>query len=282
MLRLITILLVLMPLASFGDETCEKIDSLLEPVVQVRLQRLHDAGGSGTIIYSKNKRTFILTNYHVIKNALRDPNKKKEQREQLDITVFKYIDYGEIVLKKRYLGNIRAYDKDLDLALVELMTKKEFTPAKLPKKNFRLKLFMDVYSVGFPDLYSISANKGQITELNVKNLSAEHGKKANKARINANIYYGYSGGAVFTYNSFYSKDDYLFIGVPQSVVIDRKMTITWLGYFITINDVRKFAKQQDLEFLFSNGEDGKSEIRKFKTKPKPTPKMFRLEDFMKL
>lgn len=268
-MKLAIFLFVLICFPVAADDLQYKIDRLFNPVVKVQLQRPWEAGGSGTIIYSESfedvTSTFILTNYHVIQKAIRHVGKEKESREQVKIDYFEYTDYGNQITQSSYKANILLSDQTLDIALLKLINnKKKFPSIKLPPTDFRLKLLMPVYIVGFPYLKQASVSVGQITATNIRKPEYEHGNKAKLGRTNGDIHFGYSGGAVFNQN-------YELIGIPQSVG-GFNIPINSIGYFITIYDIRKFIKSNNLEFI-----ETKVKPKEIKLKPFAVPSVIELK-----
>ena len=232
-------------------------EKVLYPIVRVRTQK---AGGSGTIIYSKQKpdsadyETYVLTNEHVIddciivKKAWDSVLKKNIEKEFLTpctVEIFSYVKMSKRDSGQTFGAEIIAYDKEHDLAILKLDSP---TPAKhvatiYPKgKEDDIKLFSDIWCCGCSLGHEPLINKGQITSL----------KETIDNKLywmsNAHSIFGNSGGAIFL------ADTGEFIGVPSRITamqlgfgVD---IITWMGFFGPIVRVYEFVEEQELQFLY--------------------------------
>ena len=262
---------------------------LLYPAVRVRTEK---AGGSGTIIYSKEvpgmaeeNETYILTNHHVIEDAIQFKKKWDaiarrekivETRQTVQVEIFEYKYGSTIVGSSAFDADIVAWDKDHDLALLRLRTVKPFKyVAKLfPKgKEDEIKLFSQCYAVGCSLGHSPIPSKGMIT---VKNDEID-----NKSywMSSAQIIFCNSGG------SMYLQESHEFIGVPARVsgyMAGFNMdVVTHMGLFIPVIRVYDFLEEQLYQFIYDKAFTSKKcdELRKKKTAmeekkillPEPTP-----------
>jgi len=241
------------------NETIELFHKgLLYPIVRVRTEK---AGGSGTIIYSKpdpknpkEYETYILTNHHVIEDAIQIKKKwssiaKREIEKEIKATVFvelfEYKYLSTIIGGTTYEADIVAWDKDEDLALLKLRTihKMPYVAKMFPRgKSETIKLFTKVFAVGCSLGHPPIPTLGQIT--------SKHDEIENKEywMSTAQIIFGNSGGAMFL------ADSLEFIGVPARISaiqlgfgID---VITHMGFFIPIERVYKFFEDQIFYFLY--------------------------------
>jgi len=217
------------------------------------------AGGSGTIIYSEPNEdtpskysTYVITCHHVIEDAL---SVKKEwdsavgrdvKREYRKVVVVEFFDYENVLPGHRPVNysvdaDIVAYDKDHDMALLKLRTKKQAQyVAKLcsSEKAKQLTIGDEVFAVGCAMLHDPILTKGIIThqgdEIDYKDYWMS----------NAQIIFGNSGGAVFT------KDELEFLGIPSRMdVAGWGSPITHLGYFSPIHRIYEFFNEQLFHFL---------------------------------
>lgn len=225
---------------------------------QVRV-KTEKAGGSGTVIYSKQGKkgfnTYIITCQHVIEEALKvireyDPrigqDRKKEYRQAVKVEFFDYenIPHGHRPINNSIDGDIMAYDKKHDMALVKLRTTKEMPYiAKLfpQDKIEEISIGDDNYAVGCALLHDPILTRGMIThmgdEMNYKDYWMS----------SAQIIFGNSGGAVF----YPYSEDFYFIGIPSAIDIAGWGTpVTHLGYFSPVTRIYQFLSEQHFEFIY--------------------------------
>lgn len=111
---------------------------VIAPTVQVSIEDGDGkAEGSGTVIFSDklqkdpdHVRTVILTNFHVIANAVEkiDSAPGFKQTKEIKVRSFNYVDTSEYVSASEMNAMVYGIDKDHDLALLMLME----TAQKLP------------------------------------------------------------------------------------------------------------------------------------------------------
>jgi len=234
---------------------------MLYPTVRVRTEK---AGGSGTIIYSKplpdqkgediDYETYVLTNFHVIEDAVAfkkkwDPIAKreitKETRTTVQVEIFEYKHGSSIVGSSAFEGDIVAWDKEHDLALLKLRTVKPFKyVAKLyPKgKEDLIKLFAPCYAVGCSLGHSPIPSKGMLTGKNDEIENKSYWMSS------AQIIFGNSGG------SMYLEETHELIGVPARVSgymagfnID---VVTHMGLFVPCTRIYEFLEEQIYQFIY--------------------------------
>jgi len=238
----------------------EKHEKVLYPVVRCRTDK---AGGSGTIIYSKENPdksgeylTFVLTNHHVIEDAIQIKQEfdsmtkrdiKKEFTQKVRVDIFDYVNMSEMNSANTHTADIIAYDKSHDIAILKLDTPKKMTYiATLLNKNKipGIKLFAPIYSCGASLLHDPFANKGEITYLN------EDIDNKSYWMSNSNMIFGNSGGAVFL------EESGEFVGIPARITSTQLGfgfdIITWMGFFIPISRIYDFFDEQEIQFLYNN------------------------------
>lgn len=162
---------------------------LLLPAVQLNGQ---DTVGSGTLIRScKDAATgkvenWVLTAYHVVRNILTDS--PESQRDGIAVTL--YDPSGKVETR----GELVAFDKDLDSALLRLKTDRLFSHVArvLPRDQAEhIQVWTDIYAIGCPLGNDPIPTRGSIaSKQNVLN-------GTNYWMINAPTYYGNSGGGIF-------------------------------------------------------------------------------------
>jgi S1-C subfamily serine protease len=235
-------------------------EKCIYPVVRVRTDK---AGGSGTIIYSKLRegaeeeeyQTFILTNHHVIEEAIvtkedwdsvLKKNIRKEFLSPVSVEIFDYIR-SEVNSANSHSADIIAYDKAHDLAILKLDSpkKSEYVAELVDRKDVKnLYLAMDLCCVGCSLLHVPLISMGKLTSLKeiIENklyvLSSTDG------------YLGNSGGAL------YIQDSHRLIGVPSRVQAKQLGfgvdLITWLMFSSHPKRIYEFLDEQEMMFLYDN------------------------------
>lgn len=250
-------------MASILDPFEKEHQEMLYPTVRLRTEK---AGGSGTIIYSKaipgqkgsdpDYETYILTNYHVVEEAIVfkkkwDPIAKRdrtiETRTTVQVEIFEYKHGSSIVGSSAFDADVMAWDKEHDLALVKLRAVKPFKfVAKLfpTGKEDEIKLFSPCVAVGCSLGHSPIPSKGMLT--------GKNDELENKSywMSSAQIIFGNSGG------SMYLSDTHELIGVPARISgymagfnLD---IVTHMGLFVPITRVYEFLQEQMYQFVYDS------------------------------
>lgn len=151
-----------------------------------------DGRGSGIIIRSSNKGSYIFTADHVIGNRI-----ALEPFITCTTKIVLSEDINNVKNKNHHLATILTVDKKRDIAV--LHTDYDF------KVNTDLNIdpFLgeDVWAVGFPkqminsSLKRLSITKGQLATKDV--LGPDDGRKGSYYRITSQIYFGSSGGGIW-------------------------------------------------------------------------------------
>ena len=236
------------------------------PCVRVRTD---EAGGSGTIIYSKDGATYILTNNHVVADAIRIENKwspllksmrKQDVFQSVSVEMFEY-DY-----ESRNIGgfsvqtDIMTYDKEEDLALLKLRTQRDFSDrvaALFPRgEEKRLRIGMPVLVVG--------AGMGE-EPVQTAGVLSQFGQEIDLKEYWLNTapsIYGNSGGAMFLAD----EDEFSLVGVPARITVGMfgLDAITHLSFAIPMSRVYKFLEEQRFRFIYDKSftEAGEAEERR--------------------
>ena len=230
-------------------------DAVMKPLVRVRTEA---AAGSGVLIYSDDRekagefRTFVVTNSHVIDDAVKVVRKWEslrqawtyvEENEQVTVELFTYLRGGKTVLAQPVKANIIAHNAEEDLAVLELDSPLAVKAvARLLPDGAPLRMLQDVWAVGCSLGVDPIVSVGQITDLEVLIDRRAY------IMASANIIYGNSGGGVFTKVD----EDYFFIGTPSRVSVTRNgQAITNMGFFIPAERLRAFFSAQKLNFLLN-------------------------------
>lgn len=236
---------------------------------QVRVKTAK-AGGSGTILRSKEKSTYVLTCHHVIEEALSvkkdwdsrlGKERKREFRQLVKVEFFDWenVPHGSRPLNYSADAEIVAYDKDHDMALLKLRTLKpvEYVAAIMGKESFgELQIGAPVVACGAALLHDPVLTTGILTHM------GDEIDYKDYYMSNAQIIFGNSGGAMFADTA----RGYEFIGVPSRIdIAGWGSPVTHLGYFSPITRVYEFLEEQVFGFLLpgtSETEQGCEKKRK--------------------
>lgn len=223
------------------------------PVVRVRAAK---AGGSGTVIYSKEGSTFVLTNHHVVGgaieiekrwSALLKSERKTDVFQSVDVHLFEYEYESRAIGGLSIQSDIVAYDVEGDLALLKLRSKGvHATPAELfplgEEKSLR---------VGMP-VICVGAGLGE-PPVQTEGVLSQFGQEIDRREFwlsTAPSIFGNSGGALFLADG----EKYQFIGVPARIAVSMlgwsADAITHLSYAIPITRVYGFLEEQRFRFIF--------------------------------
>lgn len=244
----------------------KQIRQMLEPTVEVR----HGGGGaSGTIIYSKDLETLILTNYHVVDSAVNNPRTEKETRDLVHVKTSHHFDGGYRVVERNHLAEVVLYDEDKDLALLRIDGLETSSVVKIAKKY--PPLFTEVWNVGNPNLMGATLfTTGQIAAINRTASFLPYGQDALYFISSAQIYSGHSGGGTFMKIG----ENYELIGVPTFIPRGlHRDYIEWMAHSISLETINKFFKEQTLDHIFLEGGKAPS----FKSFPRPEHDVFKLK-----
>jgi S1-C subfamily serine protease len=181
------------------------IEEVLKPVVRVN----HD--GSGSLVYSKNGLTLVLTNAHVLKECVVDED-RLDETPFIDVDRFTYKDTGELIGFYRVQAEIIAFDGANDLAMLRLRdSSQELNIALLPTalEAKKISVFDEVFAVGCAYGDQPKPTTGIISSLNTEYMNKSFWMTT------APIVFGNSGGACFRKDA---KGHYKLIGVPTAVL----------------------------------------------------------------
>jgi len=238
--------------------TKELHEGILYPVVRVQTAK---AGGSGTIIYSKQDpsnpdeyQSFIMTCAHVVDDAISykkdfhpvlKKDIKREITEQVSVEIFDYVYLSKINSSNKYQADIVAYDKAHDIAILKLDSPKQcpYVAKLIPEDKIKdVKLFAPAFSSGCSLGHDPIFNDGRITYL------AEMIENKLYWMTNCSSIFGNSGGAVFLAET------------GEQVGITARITtmqlgfgvdvITWMGFITAPQRFYEFFDEQELKFLY--------------------------------
>jgi len=233
----------------------EAHEKYIYPVVRVTQE---NAGGSGTLVYSSASfetpdvySTYVLTNYHVIANAISITEEwdttlqkevKKEKRGMVYVEIFKYRELSTPIGTLKVEAEIVLYNKDEDIALIKLKTEERADYiALLYVISSDYKVMDETVacgcSLGFPPL----PTTGVITRLNFQINSLPYHMSSSQ------IIYGNSGGAMFL------AETGELIGIPSMVpVVGWSTAVTHMGLFIGIERIYEWLERENYDFIYDN------------------------------
>lgn len=226
-------------------------------------------GASGTIIYSEpdlgeegikggTYSTYILTNYHVISNAIRIVTKwdsdlakdvKTEKRSIIYVESFKYRDISTPIGTLKVEADIVLHNETEDLGLVKLRSEERYEyMAKFVPRDKTVYVMDETVAVGcslgWPPLPTV----GVITRLNDQIDSLPYHMSSSQ------IIYGNSGGAMFL------AETGEFIGIPANAVIagwGPGNVITHMGCFIPIERIYAWLEEEHYDFIYDETKNEK-------------------------
>ncbi len=179
--------------------------------------------GSGIIISSDG---YILTNHHVIENALNDRTRKVQLGAKIEVFLPNKID-------KAYTAEVKGYDSKTDLAVLKI-NEKNLNAVEFGNSD-DLKIGEPAIAIGNPGglEYMGSVTQGVISGLN-RTVQLDGGRKIKLVQTDAAINPGNSGGALVNIKG-------QLIGVNTV-----KMVATGfegLGFAIPVNDAKRIADE---------------------------------------
>ena len=270
-------------MANASKEIIQKHEQMFYPTVRVRTKK---AGGSGTVVYSKEYKgevyTYVITNHHVISDSVHlekkwDPVlKRKVDKEILDtvfVEFFRYNNYSHTVGSFAVEADIVAYSDvsgGQDWALLRVRDKEnkaDWVANMFPLNDIEnVHIFDEVYAVGASLGHPPVASDGHISYMDDE---IEHYKYWMSS---APTIFGNSGGAVYRWSA--GRKQYEYIGIPSRISIQpmgfSADAITHMGYFIPIDRVYKLLEENDYQFIYDSefSIEDCNKARKQKQKPK--------------
>jgi serine protease Do len=179
--------------------------------------------GSGIII---SENGFILTNHHVIENALNDQNRKIRNSAKIQVFLPKRIN-------KPYTATVQGYDSKTDLAVLKI-DETNLTPIEFGDSD-KLKVGEVAIAFGNPGglEYMGSLTTGVVSGLN-RTVQLDNGKKIKLVQTDAAINPGNSGGALVNIKG-------QLIGVNTIKIA--ATGFEGLGFAIPVNEAKKIADE---------------------------------------
>jgi S1-C subfamily serine protease len=216
-------------------------------------------GCSGTLVSVEKK--LILTNHHCIKDELKIVTvevvndegivEKVKRQVRIPLVVSQEVldQRGKVVGTRQSRVEIRSLDKDLDLALLEIIGPIYSTRAAefLPLEH-SIRRGEKIYIVGNPEGLESTLVEGIVSFVRreLDGFKSATLKPWEGMQISGGLWGGNSGGAV------YNADGYL-IGVPAV----GHVRATFLGWAVPIDEIRQFLSKVCLAEHFNQGADHK-------------------------
>jgi len=244
-----------------AEELVKQHEQMLYPVVRVSTKR---ASGSGTVLFSGRDegqqafQTYLLTNYHVIDDAVHvkedfDPDigeeRKKEIREPVSVEFFYYERLSRCRGQEKLQASIVYYDRDEDLALLRLRAERQVQhkAVLIPADEIdTIKIGTKVWCTGCG-----LAQPPFMTEGMISFLDSEIENKRWMLNSAASIF-GNSGGALYRYCG--SHDRYELIGVPGRIAVSilgiTASAVPHMGYAIVPERIYSFLRRGRYEFIY--------------------------------
>jgi len=191
----------------FGGQAYQELyDELLRPSVLISTP---NGRGSGVVITSTDKITYILTAAHVV-------------GDEASVKVTFYY-YSPNSIDTTITASVVATDTLKDLALIRTYTYKPYPyVARLASKDYVPYIFTPIWVIGCSLGYPPRPTSGEVTAIN------------NHWGINAPIWPGNSGGGVFL------KDSHELIGIAILVKVYRGQLVSTMGSIVTLQDIYEF------------------------------------------
>ena len=273
-------------MAKASKEIVQKHEQMFYPTVRVRTKK---AGGSGTVVYSKEHEgevyTYVITNHHVISDSVKIEKiwdsvlKRKVDKEKLDtvfVEFFRYNNYSHTVGSFAVEADIVAYSEvegGQDWAILRVRDKEntaDWVANLFPLDDIdNVHIFDQSYAVGASLGHPPVASEGMITYMDDEIDSYKYWMSS------APTIFGNSGGAVYRWSD--NRKRYEYIGIPSRISIQpmgfSADAITHMGYFIPIDRVYKLLDDNDYQFIYDDSKsiedckkarNGKKETKKDK------------------
>jgi len=251
------------------------LEHMLAPTVRIHPAKGKGGVGSGVVIFSsrltvriahrktskkrtmetlKIVHTYVLTNWHVIDenisftyakqrrmhlgrlSAVRE--KWEAKRKPLEVQVFTFGEQVSRQRKRKYMADIVACSKEMDLALLRLRSRHLIADvAPLAPQSVRLPWFMDVWAVGCPKGLTPIATKG-----NPSGMWTNEEKKT-RLMTTTPTTDGNSGGGLY-YKSL-KRDRYEVMGI----VTECESDAPHINYCVPIKTIYEFLEKHGFGFI---------------------------------
>jgi len=234
----------------------ERHERCLYPCVRIRTPK---ALGSGTVIYMEERdgmhHIYVLTNEHVVDNLIKVEKKWStllKREVPTDVLGHPMVEFFTYAYTSRDVGSrglqadIVAYDKDEDLALLQIISPdpQKYVANLLPEEDIN-------HLISFMDVWTVGCGMGEKPVITKGFLSAFGCDIDNKdyLMVTAPSIFGNSGGATFLEESGYM------IGVPARIAVVplgfSADVVTHLGFAITVARIYQFLRDQVFDFIIN-------------------------------
>lgn len=239
-------------------------ERILYPTVRVKTDK---AGGSGVVIYSKpdprspsDYLTFVLTNWHVISEAIKVDKKwdsvrsmdvKREVLNEVTVESFSYVNESTVVSSNAHKAEIVAYNEDHDLALLRVLSPIAMVHVAeiIPKGDIpKMRLFDETRICGCSLLHDPLPTKGEITGIR----EVIQGKEKEYLMTSAPGIFGNSGGALFDIQGRVIGVVSRLTAIQLGFGVD---LVTWMIFAAHPVRLYRFFEEQELYFLFDEKDD---------------------------
>ena len=257
-LALVAMILIAFALPVSADAPKQQHEEMLYPTVLVTTGTGRGSG-SGTVIYSEMNggewESFVLTNHHDVQNAISiqkifDPSaqetKEVEMRRPVKIDIYEYNNFSTAIGTTGRTGNIVAYDKLRDLALIQIDDKErpvKYVGNLYPEDVDGPWIFQETFAVG--------SGLGAPPFPTVGLLSGYGKDKDGRALYlsSSPIIFGNSGGSLWVK----SERGYELIGVPSMVsAYGWGNVVSHMGWSRPIPEIRIFLRDNDFGYLLGD------------------------------
>jgi len=214
------------------EDTAYKYEQLIETVPRVNNGTKTGAG----VLFANDVRDryFIITVAHLARGRFRPSIIAPSIPIELPIyTVTGELDYVTFSFIKCL------YNEELDLALYEMEEKKPknspyWPTAILPKRSeYQVYVFQKIVMVGYPEGYGPYHTEGEVGYL----------EKEKYFSVNANGFYGNSGGAI------YDAETYELLGIVSKLLVNGMFPITHITKAVYIDIAYKWFDENEYGFL---------------------------------
>jgi len=215
------------------------------------------ARGSCTIIYSKNKETFALTNFHVIErnlsykevfDSLLQKDVKNEYKEHVEV-LFPRMSGDRVSGHSTVLADIILYERQQDIALLKFRDKNEYPYAEFyPEDTCKdVPMLSTLACIGAALGQKPIATFGHLNGVQIEIDNFEYWMSS------APSIFGNSGGGIFVLDD---EQKWLFLGIPSRIsVVPMGFTanaVTHMGYFIPLFRIYDWLEENCYQFLYND------------------------------
>jgi len=232
--------------------------TLIDDVMRVSARIMAKAGiGSGTMIYSKDNETYLLTCHHVIEKNIQykdvwdviiKKNVKRDFTSPVEVHTYRLDKVGRVLGLESVMADIVDYDAMQDIALLRIEDPKSYPCARLyPVKEAK----------NPPMLIPLACCGAALGEKPVVTFGNLNGVQVDIDNYeyylnSASSIFGNSGGGVFTpYEGRWH-----FLGIPSKISLTfigwSANAITHMGYFTPIKRIYKWLDDICHQFIYDS------------------------------